>query len=411
MNGTGGDPRGDEVDEAGVESFPASDPPSFGSAELGGYAGERTGSPTGEPSDGLHPWTIAVHAGRGPRTPATPLNAPVVLASSYHVDGYAREQGSPGWEPLEAAIGALEGGSTVAFSSGMAAIAAILEDLPAGARVVGPEAGYAWTRSLLTARAAAGRITLDSVDITDTAATLRACAGAQLLWLESPSNPLVRIAELDLLCAGARAAGVAVAVDSTFATPLLQRPLELGADVSMHSATKFICGHSDLLLGVATTRDPARLDRLRHARAQLGATPGALEAFLALRGLRTLPVRLELAQATALTLATRLDRHPAVSAVYYPGLPGDAGHERARRLMDGFGAMLSFELHGGAGHADAVCERVSVITHAKSLGGVETLIERRARATGSSAPASLLRISVGCEHAEDLWRDLERALG
>ena len=140
-----------------------------------------------------------------------------------------------------------------------------------------------------------------------------------------------------------------------------------------------------LLLGVATTRDPARLDRLRQTRAQLGATPGALEAFLALRGLRTLPVRLELAQATALTLATRLDQHPAVTAVYYPGLPGDAGHERARRLMDGFGAMLSFELHRGAGHADAVCERVAVITHAKSLGGVETLIERRARATGTSA--------------------------
>jgi len=361
-------------------------------------------------ADKLHPSTRAVHAGRGPREPGGPLNPPVVLASSFHEYGYARNEGSPAWAPLEAAVGALEGGIAVAFASGQAATAAIVEDLPVGARVVAPAAGYTATRQLLAERAAAGRIALRSVEITDTAATLSACDGAQLLWVETPTNPLIGIAELDALCEGARAAGATVVVDTTFATPLLQRPLELGADVAMHSATKFIGGHSDLLLGVASTSDPDRAMRLRHAREMLGSTPGALEAYLALRGLRTLPVRLDRGQSTALMLAQRLAGHPAVSAVHHPGLPDDPGHERACRLMDGFGAVLAFELHGGAEAADAVCERVSVITHATSLGGVESLIERRSRYAAEVAPPSLLRLSVGCEHPEDLWRDLERAL-
>ncbi|WP_028062499.1 trans-sulfuration enzyme family protein [Solirubrobacter soli] len=332
--------------------------------------------------------TIAIHAGRGPRVAGAPLNAPLVLASSFHGGDYAREEGSPTWEAFEDAIGALEGGAAVAFSSGTAGAAAIIETLPAKARVVAPVAGYAWTRSLLATRAAVGRISLVTVDTTDTGATLRAAEGADLLWLESPSNPLLEVAELDVLCA----AGVPVAVDSTFASPLLQRPLELGATFSMHSATKFIGGHSDLLMGVISTRDPAAL---RHARAQVGATPGALEAFLALRGLRTLPLRLEASSRTAATLAERLSAHRAVRAVHYPGLEW---RERASRFMDAFGAMLSFEVADPA----AVCARVRVFTHAKSLGGVESLIDVRG--------PSLLRLSVGCEHVEDLWRDLDEAL-
>jgi cystathionine gamma-synthase len=317
----------------------------------------------------MHPWTVAVHAGRGE---GSALNAPLVPASSLRDHAYAREDGSPGWAPFEQAIGALEGGTAVAFASGMGAAAAIVQALPKGARVVGPQRGYAWTRSLL---AGIDHIT---VDTSDTEATLRASEGADLLWLESPSNPLLEVAELDRLCA----AGVPVAVDSTFATPLLQRPLELGATLSMHSASKFIGGHTDLLLGVVTTRDPEWVERLRHARAQLGATPGALEAFLALRGLRTLPVRLEASQRTAALLAQRLAAHPAVRTVHFPG----------------FGAMLSFE------HADpdAVCAHVRLFTYAKSLGGVESLIDKRG--------PELVRVSVGCEHAEDLWADLEQAL-
>jgi len=351
--------------------------------------------------------TVAVHAGRPSEGPLSP---PVVLASNFRTYGYTREEGSPTWEAFEAAVGALEGGESVAFGSGMAAIAAALEPLPVGARVVGPAVGYTVTRMLLAERAAAGRLTLESVDVADTAAVLAACEGAALLWVETPTNPLVGIAEVDRLCEGAHAAGAEVVVDATFASPLLQRPLELGADVVVHSATKFIGGHSDRLLGVASARTPERAQALRHARGMLGGTPGALEAFLALRGLRTLGVRLERGQATAAVLAERLAAHPAVSAVHYPGLPSDPGHERATRLMDGFGAMLAFETAGGAAAADAVCARVRVLTHATSLGGVETLIERRARYAEEAAPEALLRVSVGVEDVEDLWADLERAL-
>ena len=337
----------------------------------------------------MRPETVAIHAGRGPRTTGEPLNPPLVPASNFYDAGYTREQGSPGWAPFEQAMGELEGGTAVAFASGMAAISAVLETVPQGGRVVGPAAGYAWTRSLLQRFADAGRIELVAVDTSDTEATLAACAGAALLYVETPSNPLVEIAELDALCA----APCAVAVDGTFASPLLQRALSFGADFAIQSATKFIGGHSDLLLGVVSSRGSA--EALRGLRAQLGATPGTLEAWLALRGLRTLPVRLETAQGSAQVLAERLSSR---FAVHYPGLASDPGHERATRLMDGYGAMLAFE-HPDA---DAVCARVRVITHAKSLGGVESLIERRA--------PGLLRLSVGCEHVEDLWADLERAL-
>jgi len=360
--------------------------------------------------DRLHSSTVSIHAGRGPRTLGAPINAPLTLASNFYGSAYTREQGSPTWEAFEEAIGALEGGRSTSFASGIAASTAIIETLPAGARVVGPTAGYAWTRSLLAERARVGRIRYEEVDTCDTDATLSAAAGADLLWLENPSNPMIAIAELDIICAALRDLPVRVAVDSTFATPLLQRPLELGADFAMHSASKFIGGHSDLLLGVVSTRDVDLDGQLRHVRGQLGATPGALESWLALRGLRTMSLRVEAAQASALELARRLAAHPAVSAVHYAGLPNDPGHGAATRFMDGYGAMLSFELHAGTEHAEAVCANVDVIINAKSLGGVETLIDRRARHTGSSAPDSLIRLSVGCENVEDLWNDLRQAL-
>jgi cystathionine gamma-synthase len=361
-------------------------------------------------TDELRRATLAVHAGRGARADGDPLNPPLVAAATFRGDRYARNEGTPSWEALEEAVGALEGGTAVAFASGMGAIAVVLEELPPGARIVVPHDGYTGTRALLGAREAAGKATVERVDIADTAAVLAACAGADLLWVETPSNPVLAIAELDALCVGAHEAGALVVVDSTLATPLLQRPLELGADIVVHSATKFIGGHSDLLMGIAVTRDGALAEHLREGRRLLGTTPGALEAYLALRGLRTLPVRLDRGQASAGELARRLSDHAAVSRVRYPGLPGDPGHERASRLMDGFGAVLSFELTGGAPHADRVCAHVEVLTHATSLGGVETLIERRARFPLELAPESLLRVSVGCEDVEDLWRDLERAL-
>jgi cystathionine gamma-synthase len=352
--------------------------------------------------------TIAVHAGRPSEGPLSP---PVVLASNFRTIGYTREEGSSTWEALESAVGTLEGGESVAFSSGMAAATAILEPLPAGARVVGPAVAYTGVRRLLAERAAGGHVELESVDMTDTDAVVRAVEGAALLWVETPTNPLVGVAELNRLIDAAHAAGAVVAVDSTFATPLLQRPIELGADVVMHSATKYIGGHSDMLLGIATAREPERAEALRHTRGSIGATPGALEAFLALRGLRTLSVRLDRAQANAAVLAERLAAHPAVTDLRYPGLQSDPGHARATRLMDGFGAMLAFEVAGGATAAQAVTERVRVIVHATSLGGVESLIERRSRYPAEVVPEALLRLSVGIEDVEDLWADLEHALG
>lgn len=358
----------------------------------------------------LHPSTVAIHAGRGERTADGPLNPPLVLASNFHGGKYSREQGSPAWDPFEEAIGALEGGASTAFSSGIGSASAVIEALPAGAEVVGPAAGYAWTRSLLRERADVGRISLTEVDTTDTEATLRAARKADLLWLESPSNPLIEIAELDRLLPELKSETVKVAIDSTFATPLLQQPLQMGADFCVQSATKFIGGHSDLMLGIVTTRSDDDFERIRHVRAQSGSVPGAMEAWLALRGLRSLPVRMQTAQESALTIASRLSEHPSVARVHYAGLPDDPGHERASRFMSGFGAMLSFVLTSTEEQAEELCRHVRVFTHAKSLGGIESLIDRRARYSGSSAPGTLLRLSIGCEHVEDLWNDLSEAL-
>jgi cystathionine gamma-synthase len=371
---------------------------------------------------GLHPETAVICAGRPPHAASGPLNVPVVLASNFHAqamatpgtgqDGraYSRTDATPGWEALEAAVGQVEGGHAVAFSSGMAAIAAVLDLVSAGGRIVAPADCYFGVGELLADAQQQGRWAVDRVDLTDTAAVQAAVAGADLLWLETPSNPLLEVADLPALCAAGRRAGALVGVDNTFATPLLQQPLALGADVVVHSATKFIGGHSDLLSGITIAREQALAGRLRRRRGLTGATPGALEAFLALRGLRTLALRLDRGQANAAELARRLDGHPAVSRVRYPGLPGDPGHRTAAAQMTGFGAVLAFEV-AGAPTADRLCDAVRVIVHATSLGGVETTIERRSKLPGQEhVPPGLLRLSVGCEHIDDLWNDLNSAL-
>ena len=218
------------------------------------------------------------------------------------------------------------------------------------------------------------------------------------------------MADLPALCAAGRRARAIVGVDNTFATPLLQQPLSLGANVVVHSATKFIGGHSDLLSGITIAHDQALGGHLRRRRGMTGATPGALEAFLALRGLRTLALRLDRGQANAAELARRLDEHPAVSRVRYPGLPGDPGHRTAAAQMTGFGAVLAFEV-ADARTADRLCDALHVIVHATSLGGVESTIERRSKLPGQEhVPPGLLRLSVGCEHIDDLWNDLNTAL-
>jgi cystathionine gamma-synthase len=270
---------------------------------------------------------------------------------------------------------------------------------------------YQGVAGLAEAGAAQGRWRVIRIDAEDTARWVELAAEADALWLESPSNPLLAVADVPAICAAARGSEALVVVDSTFATPLVQRPLELGADLVMHSATKYLGGHSDLLLGavVAATHEHAEL--LRKRRELAGATPGALEAYLAIRGMRTLPLRLERASASAAELAEHLAGHAEVEVVRYPGRPDHPTHATARTFMTGFGAVVSFDVRGGAERADAVCRSVQIIRHATSLGGVESTIERRAAIPGQThLSPGLLRLSVGCEHPADLWRDLQRAL-
>jgi cystathionine gamma-synthase len=360
----------------------------------------------------LHPSTVAVTAGRGDKTPGDPTNIPVNLSSTFHPGGaniYGRH-GNPNWSALEEVLGALEGGRALVYSSGMGAISAVLERLPVGSGIVMPFDAYYGARKFVYEAAEDGRLSFKEVDVSDSAAVLEACAGAELLWLESPTNPLMNIADVAVLAEGAHERGALVVVDSTFATPLLQRPLDLGVDIVVHSATKYISGHSDVLLGVAVTRDDQTFDELLELRSLYGAIAGPMESWLALRGLRTLPLRLERAQANAGEIALGLDAHPLVERVRYPGLPDDPGYEVAARQMRGFGAMVCFEV-ADAAVADRVIGALEVIVDATSLGGLETTIDRRSRYAGEEAvPEGLLRLNVGCEYLDDLWNDLRHAL-
>ncbi|PZS33951.1 MAG: cystathionine gamma-synthase [Pseudonocardiales bacterium] len=365
-------------------------------------------------TDGSSSWrpaTVAVTAGR-PAGPGEPFSVPPTFASTYRdggTVGYGR-WGNPTWTALEDALGALEGGRALTFASGQAAMAAVLETLPVGAAVLLPRDAYLGTRGFLADVATRGRLVALPVDMTDTAAVLAQLADAHLLWAESPINPLLGVVDLPVVLAAAADLGIPSVVDNTFATPVLQQPLALGATAVMHSATKYIGGHSDLLLGAVVTRDEELLAGLLARRSLHGAIPGTQEAWLALRGLRTLPLRVERAQATAGLLAERLAQSPAVARVRYPGLPSHPGHALAAAQMSGPGAMLSFEL-GSAETADAVTAGLRLIVGGTSLGGVESTIDRRRRWAGEErVPPGLLRLSVGIEDPEDLWSDLEQAL-
>jgi len=343
-----------------------------------------------------------------------PVNPPIVLSSTFHAGGpvgYTRE-GNSTWEALEEAVAALEGGRARVFASGMAAVTAVLDDVASGALVVAPEAAYSGVLDQLLRLQTVGRLTVRLVDITDTDAVREAVRGAALLWVESPTNPLLGVADVPALVRAAHRAGARVVMDNTFATPLLQRPLGIGADVVVHSATKYLSGHSDLLLGLTVTNDEELHSRLTLSRTLGGAIPGPLESWLALRGLRTLHLRMERSQANAMVLALRLAEHPAVTRVRYPGLPHDPGHQRAKAQMDGFGAMVSIDVAGDVDTAERACSATGLWAHATSLGGVESSLERRRRWQSESplVPETLVRLSVGIEDVEDLWRDLDQAL-
>ncbi len=354
-----------------------------------------------------------VTAGRD-RRPGAPMNVPPMPASNFIFGehrAYSRDDATPGWEALEEIVGGLEGGSALAFASGMAAVATVFDQLPVGAIVALPDDCYQGVVGLARAGEQRGRWTVRRAALTDTARWVQLCGEADLIWLESPSNPLLTVADLDTICAAPRKRGALLAVDNTFATPINQRPLALGADIAVQSVTKFIGGHSDLLGGAITVRDSDLLSSLRRSRALTGATPGTLEAFLAVRGVRTLAVRLERAQQNAMVLAERLARHPDVMLTRYPGLPSHPTHAAARRQLRGFGTIISFDVRGDAADADAVCAGVRLIRHATSLGAVESTMERRAGLPGQEhLPPTLLRLSVGIEGVEDLWSDLDRAL-
>lgn len=362
---------------------------------------------------GIKPESWLVSAGRACE-PGAPLNVPPIPASNF-ISGrgreYSRDDGTPTWEALEEVVGGLESGKAVAFASGMAAIASVFDQLAAGAIVVLPDDCYQGVAGLAAAGAERQRWSVQRLAVDDTAGWIRSCGLADLIWLESPSNPLLTVADLEAICAAPRKPAAIVAVDNTFATPLNQQPLDFGATVSLQSATKLIGGHSDLLAGVATTKDDTLWHALRKSRELTGATPGTLEAFLAVRGARTLALRLQRAQQTAMMFSERLEMHRLVTRVRYPGLPSHPTHATAKRLLKGFGTIISFDLRGGADFADDVCRNVRLIRHATSLGAVESTMERRAAIPGQGhLPPSLLRLSVGIEDADDLWVDLDSAI-
>ncbi|ACZ31308.1 Cys/Met metabolism pyridoxal-phosphate-dependent protein [Xylanimonas cellulosilytica DSM 15894] len=370
--------------------------------------------------DSLRPASVAVTAGRPPRVQGGPVNPPVVLSSTYVSQGdpgsdllYARI-GTETWQPFEEALGRLEGAThpAVVFGSGMAAVAAALSLVPDGGVLVVPRHAYQVSLGYADDLAARHGVEVRRVDIAETDQVVAALDGADVALIESPTNPMLEVADLPALLDAARSRGVRTIVDNTFATPLGQNPLALGADVVLHSVTKYLAGHSDVVLGACVTNDPELDARLRAYRTLHGSIAGPMEVWLALRGLRTLALRVERAQANAVVLAERLAAHPAVAEVRHPSLPSDPGHERARTQMRGFGAIIGVRPVGGPAAADAVVAALRLWVPATSLGGVESTLERRRRfATESlTVPEDLLRMSVGIEDVEDLWADLAQAL-
>ena len=367
----------------------------------------------------LHLETVAVTAGRPEHVVDAPLNPPVVFASTYvgaHDTsaaeiGYGR-YGNPTWDALERAVGALEGGRALTFASGMAAAHAVLELMPIGGVIVVPHNCYLGVAEAIDRRAARYGWHVRRVNVADTTEVLSAADGADVVWIESPTNPTIDVADLPTLGKNLSPSSLFV-VDNTFATPLLQRPLGFGADIVLHSATKMLSGHSDVVLGAIVTRadDTQTFEGLDAIRRSFGAAPGPMEAYLALRGLRTLPLRLAQAQASAQVLAERLATHESVKRVRFPGLPTDPGHDLARRTMSGFGSLISIDL-ADARSAEAFVEGCALWVFATSLGGVESTLERRRRWKSElrSVPEGLVRLSVGIEHVEDLWSDLAQAL-
>ena len=367
--------------------------------------------------------TLAVHAGAEPDAETGAVTPPIQLSTTFRHDPNGDEPGAfhyqrednPTQRRLESALAALEGGAcALVYASGMAAIAAMLDTLQRGERVVVPEDCYVGLRGFASAILPERGVQVVTVDTTDLDAVRSACAqGMALLWIESPSNPRLRVSDISALASIAHSHGAVCVCDNTFATPVLQQPLQLGADIVMYSTTKYFGGHSDVLGGALVfARNDNRCARIRQRRLLSGAVLSPFSAWLTLRGCRSLPARMALHCANAHKVAAALSRHPAIARTNYPGLADHPGHAVAARQMRDFGAMLSIELHGGYDAAVKTARSTRIFTNATSLGGCESLIEHRASAEGeySQSPPGLLRLSIGLEDADDLIADLQQAL-
>jgi cystathionine gamma-lyase len=374
--------------------------------------------------------TRLIHDGQDPDPLTGAVNTPVYLSSTFRQRApgessgfvYSRT-GNPTRAVLETALARLEGGEgALAFGSGLAAATAIFTSLPSGSHIVAGDDLYAGSLRLLELARSHG-VEVDIVDTSDldnVRQAFEANRAIDLLYLETPTNPLLKVTDLAGAIAIARRAGAKVAVDNTFATPILQRPLELGADIVLHSTTKYIGGHSDVIGGALVFRTSAETEKYRWFQNTLGGVPSPFDCFLLLRGLRTMGIRLRAHQANAARVAEFLDGHPKVERALYPGLPSHPGHAIAKRQMEGFGGMVSAEFKGGLAGARRVATRLKVFTLAESLGGVESLVNHPALMTHRSVPAAdreargirdgLLRFSVGIEDGADLVEDLRQAL-
>jgi cystathionine gamma-synthase len=371
------------------------------------------------------PNTICVHAAHTPDLATGALAPPIHLTTTFERDadgGYPRgyrysREGTPNRAALESCLAALEGGvGAAAFASGLAANMAVLELLGAGERLVAQLGGYYGTLRQFTEIAQRRGVLVEFADFCDPQAVRAAArAGARMLWLETPTNPLLSVADLKLMATIGHQAGALVVCDNTFATPICQRPFELGVDLVIHSGTKYLGGHSDVLSGAVIVReDGALVERLQEWQRMGGAALAPFDCWLLRRSIATLALRVRSQCSSALRIAEFLARHPAIEQVFYPGLPQHRGHDiAAAQMPGGFGAMLSMCVRGGEQAALAVAARTRLFTRATSLGAVESLIEHRAsiEGPGSTTPQNLLRLSIGIEDADDLLADLDQALG
>jgi cystathionine beta-lyase/cystathionine gamma-synthase len=377
----------------------------------------------------VRPGTLAVHAGQRPDPTTGAIMTPIYCTSTYVQeapavvkDGYDYSRGkNPTRTALQDNLAGLEGGRHgLCFSSGLAAMHALLSTLAPGDRIVCGDDLYGGSFRLMRRVFEPLGLQVDVVDTTDLDAVDRALARpVRLVWLETPTNPLLRITDLEQVSRRAHAAGALVGCDNTFASPYLQQPLALGCDVVMHSVTKYLGGHSDLILGALVLNDDALAESLGFLQLAIGAVPGPMDCFLALRGTKTLHLRMDAHCRNARRIAGFLVEHPRVAAVHYPGLPEHRGHAVAKRQMRDFGGMLSFELDASVEDSKAFCARTRIFALAESLGGVESLIEHPPSMTHASIPAAqrrasglndgLIRLSVGVEDVEDLLEDLEQA--